>query len=204
MHTSVFILSRPRVDLTFQVIARINQRLWPISRNKQRADMTKLSKWLTSGSVPASQRDELLLTRSFRQQLSHKRGQPLRSAVIIRASRYTGYTYLVCVSFLIEPFVRKWFYVYVHRQVFSRPRDRHGKTKRGDFSFAKRNKLEEREIRWKNASWYNGLSMLIMTRTICTLALDCLLPLKHATVKIYSNMLSRKSYYYQYMYTWRD
>jgi len=58
--------------------------------------------------------NELLLTRSFRQQLSHKRGRPLRSAVvIIRASRYTEYTYLVRVSFLIEPFVRKWFYTYV-------------------------------------------------------------------------------------------
>jgi len=146
--------ARPPVDPTFQVIVRINQRLWPIPTNKQQARiwLNFRNDWRAARFLRAN---ELLLTRSFRQQLSHKRGRPLRFAVvIIRASRYTGYTYLVRVSFLIEPFVRKWFYTYVHRQVFSRPRDRHGETKRrtsARFFFpsrsCKRNKREGMEIR---------------------------------------------------------
>lgn len=64
-------------------------------------------------SASTSEQDELLHTRSFRQQLSHKRGRPLRPAVvIIRASYYTReeYTYFARVPFfLIDPFVRKPF-----------------------------------------------------------------------------------------------
>lgn len=99
-----------------QAIIQINRTLIRLQTDDRDVDMTKLSKWLTSDSASTSEQDELLHTRSFRQQLSHKRGRPLRPAVIIiHASYYMRekytyiYIYFARVSFLIEPFVRKLF-----------------------------------------------------------------------------------------------